>query len=775
MISSPASRSPARERRDDATRGPRNIPPLTRRAAATLLALTLLALVFPTAHAQPAPPHLGFVYPAGAQPGTKVTVQVGGQNLGGTAAALLSGGNAEIRVAGYERPLTQREINDLREEAQRLQDKRAAARKEGQPAFTTADEARVAEIRQLLASRGNRQTTAAIADTVTLEISLPPGSPPGERELRLKTPGGLSNPLVFCIGQPAEISAAAITSTTARPPRVSGKRGSDIALPATINGQILPGEVDRYQFAARKGQRLTFVVRARALIPYLADAVPGWFQPTLAIRDERGRELAYSDDYRFAPDPVIACEIPADGTYLLEIKDALFRGREDFVYRIAAGELPLITSVFPLGGAVDGRTSVELHGWNLPQDRLVVDAGGRGAGALLLSVVREGVFSNSVRFAVDRTPDRLAPETDEDDAAPAPVELPVILNGRIERAGDEDRFRFSGRAGDTIVAEVMARRLGSPLDSVLTLCDAAGRPLATNDDAEDKAAGLLTHHADSQIIHRLPADGAYTLRIADAQRKGGVEYGYRLRLGPPQPGFELRVVPSSINVRAGGTVPVTVYALRRDGFTGEIALGLQDAPAGFAVSGGRIPPGADSVTLTLTAPPQPREETLPVRLAGRATINGAAVTRAAVPADDMMQAFAYHHLVPARELRICVVGRGSTPRWINPGVVRLTPGKAARVRVAVASGKDPRTFTFELVEPPPGVTVAKVTCANGTAEILLECDPARAKAGAAGNLILQAFAERPGQAKAGQRAQRSLVGTLPALPFEIAPALHASL
>jgi hypothetical protein len=31
-------------------------------------------------------------------------------------------------------------------------------------------------------------------------------------------------------------------------------------------------------------------------------------------------------------------------------RDALYRGREDFVYRIAIGELPFVTDIFPLGG-----------------------------------------------------------------------------------------------------------------------------------------------------------------------------------------------------------------------------------------------------------------------------------------------------------------------------------------------------------------------------------------------------------------------------------------
>jgi len=53
------------------------------------------------------------------------------------------------------------------------------------------------------------------------------------------------------------------------------------------------------------------------------------------------------------------------------------------------------------------------------------------------------------------------------------------VNGRIDQPGDWDVFRFQGRAGQAIVAEVYARRLDSPLDSVLKLTDAKGQQLAS--------------------------------------------------------------------------------------------------------------------------------------------------------------------------------------------------------------------------------------------------------------------------------------------------------
>ena len=81
-----------------------------------------------------------------------------------------------------------------------------------------------------------------------------------------------------------------------------------------------------------------------------------------------------------------------------------------------------------------------------------------------------------------------------------------------------------------------------------------------------RAPGLQTHYADSYLRVTLPAAGSYYLYLGDAQHQGGPEYAYRLRLGPPRPDFALRVVPSSLTVRGGMSVPFTVYALRKDGF-----------------------------------------------------------------------------------------------------------------------------------------------------------------------------------------------------------------
>ena len=130
------------------------------------------------------------------------------------------------------------------------------------------------------------------------------------------------------------------------------------------------------------------------MIPYMADAVPGWFQPVLALYDAKGKEVAYDDDYRFKPDPVIFFEVPKDGEYVLAIYDAIYRGREDFVYRITIGELPFVTSIFPLGGR-RGRTGhrSSMKGWNLEGAELTPPPTGRAAGRLSDRRPQDGVAS----------------------------------------------------------------------------------------------------------------------------------------------------------------------------------------------------------------------------------------------------------------------------------------------------------------------------------------------------------------------------------------------
>ena len=772
-------------------------------------------------------PHIGYVYPAGGRQGTTFQVAVGGQYLAGAGGATISGGVARVAVVEGEKQLTMAQANEIREKVRKL----SAAKPD---AGTRAEIIHLQwQLARFMNMEMRRRANPAIGETVLLQITLAPDAEPGRRELRLETPRGVSNPLVFCVGRLPEFceKEAEIPVEPRRnrgPTAFPSKPDTNITLPAVVNGRIIPreaivpvnsvdrftpGDVGRYRFEARKGQRLVAAASARDLIPYLADAVPGWFQATLALYDAKGKELAYDDDYRYHPDPVLFCTIPEDGQYVLEIKDALYRGRADFVYRIAVGELPFITSIFPLGGPAGRQTTVKLAGWNLPVGELTMDARGKAPGVYPLSVRNGDLISNTVPFAVDALPQCLEKEPNDSLATAQPVTLPVIVNGRVDRPGDWDVFRFEGRAGNRIVAEVSARRLDSPLDSVLRLTDAAGKQLAFNDDHEDRSDGLSTHHADSLIDFTLPADGTYYLHLGDAAHQGGPEYGYRLRISAPRPDFELRVVPSAINAVAGRLRPVTVFAVRKDGFTGDIALGWKDVPAGFSLSGGLLPAGQDQVRVTVTVPPMPSSEPVRVHMEGRATIAGREVVRTAVAADEMMQAFAYKHLVAAEELTVAVFGgaqnRGKAAaggadagkpagsgKPANSGKpagggkpagapaatrrpfrgamailgdqpVKIPTGGTVDVRITAPQFVARSEIQVELSDPPEGIAVDHVSRFETGLAIVLRGD-GKAKPGLKGNLIANVIEKRTTTAKDGRTVtNRAPLGMLPAIPFEV--------
>ena len=191
-------------------------------------------------------------------------------------------------------------------------------------------------------SGDKKQLNAQLADVVLIEIVVAPKAAVGDRELRLGA-GRVDQPAAFPSGTPAgDLRAGADWA---------GNAGC-VGTQSTVSDQR-PDHArgcGPVSLSAQSGQRLVLEVQARSLIPYLADAVPGWFQATLAVYDTAGHELAFADDYRFNPDPVLLFEVPDNGEYQLEIRNALYRGREDFVYRIAVGESPFVTQVFPLGG-----------------------------------------------------------------------------------------------------------------------------------------------------------------------------------------------------------------------------------------------------------------------------------------------------------------------------------------------------------------------------------------------------------------------------------------
>lgn len=725
-------------------------------------------------------PHIGYIFPAGIQRGATREITVGGQFLDSTKELVVFGpSGVKGTVAKINKPLPQKRLAELsdylmearkkyRESGQRPAELKGLDREEAIARILKEAGATDEEIKSFLEIRKERanpkrQQNLQIAETVILKFEVAADAPLGPRELRLLTSQGVSNPLSFCVGSyPEKCKEGPLGKTV--------ETAMQVDLPAFVNGQILPGEVDHYAFQARRGAHLVVAVQARDLIPYLADAVPGWFQPVVALYDAKGREVAFARDYRFSPDPVFCFDVPESGPYLLEIRDALYRGREDFVYRITVGEVPFVTGIFPLGGRVGGPTVVDVSGWNLPFKKFILNPVSTEGIWTVPGLSNYRVISDTSSASENLTDVTEQERSHNNPKQAQPVTWPVIINGHIGAPGEVDVFSFYGIAGQKIVAEVQARRLGSPLDSWLKVTDAAEHQLAFNDDSEDLGAGLLTHKADSYLTFTPSISGTYYIQLGDTQRKGGPDYAYRLRISQPRPEFALRIAPSSINGRPGLSVPVTIYALRKDGFAGDITLALKDAPPGFSLDGGAIPAGQDKVRATITFPTDAGERPVNLTIEGNATIAGRKLIHRAVPAEDMLQAFAYHHLVPVDALVAVARGMGrNAPLGLiaGPGPLQLPVGGVGRIVFAVPQARQGRTFSFELTEPPEGIALGGISPTEKGMEISFRTDP-KVKPGSRGNLIVEVFIEQTPALKDGkpQPKNRFSVGFLPAIPFK---------
>ena len=292
---------------------------------------------------------------------------------------------------------------------------------------------------------------------------------------------------------------------------------------------------------------------------------------------------------------------------------------------------------------------VEPDGWNLGTANVTTPAQDAEAGFHWVTAKKGDMLTNRLPFALDTLPESLDQEPNSDPAKPQKVQLPLIVNGRIDQGDDCDVFQIDGKAGETVVAEVYARRLDSPLDSMLTLTDSKGKILAFNDDCEDPGVGLNTHHADSYLMVKLPADGTYCVHLRDTARQGGKDYAYRIRLSAPRPDFALRSVPSMVALRGKNTSAVTVFAIRKDGFDGDIKLTLKDPPQGFAASPVILKKGAETVRFNVRTTLRAAEEPVRLTVEGTAQIGDQEVVHRVVPAEDRMQAFLWRHLLPAED------------------------------------------------------------------------------------------------------------------------------
>ncbi|MEJ7637945.1 MAG: pre-peptidase C-terminal domain-containing protein, partial [Singulisphaera sp.] len=408
-------------------------------------------------------------------------------------------------------------------------------------------------------------------------------------------------PASACIGSgssPRWASLPSSPSVSAHPEAAEAEPGDDpaglepITLPSTFVGTISrPADTDQFRFRAEEGQQLVFDPVAKSLASKL--------NAHLTLIDDRGGTLAEATPSEGGFDPVLTSTVPRDGTYILRVADTDYAGSGAHFYRIAAGSLPLVTSVFPLGVERGQTTSVHVLGPNLDGVSSVPMpvAPGLEPGAVIEVPVTlpEGhrpIGRRSV--VVAEGPQGVEAEPNDAPSEAGSIATPGGVSARIGREGDVDHFRFEARKGRRLIVEVFGRRLGTAIDPVIEILDARGgpvpravlRPVAQTEvafrDHDSTVAGIRLSQWNNLAIDDPVLIGRELIRIQDLPRNPDDNcvfwnaQGQRIGLLETtpehhpmgQPIYKVEVHPPGTTFPAGGVPPVTLNYRNDDGGPG---------------------------------------------------------------------------------------------------------------------------------------------------------------------------------------------------------------
>ena len=302
---------------------------------------------------------------------------------------------------------------------------------------------------------------------------------------------------------------------------------------------------------------------------------------------------------------------PREGNYYVELHDARFSKQAQNFYRLKMGSYSYAEGIFPLGGKRGEVTAVTLSGSDLKADvKTSVDLR-----QCLPNPTRSTRVPDSSRPPADLRGERSSGAHGTDRSAAL---CPSVVNGRVGKAGQVDRYKVRVDPGDKLLFELQARELGtSRLEGVITAYDAAGKKLDSAGDKplpEDVFAvqGTSRTSNDPFLNVTVPKDvHEITIAVEDLAQRGGPFYGYRLTTRRLAEDFQLSIGSAYVNVPAGGTTMINVFADRR-GYDGPIQIMIPDLPKGFILDGGIIPKETVDLnntrtfnrrgTLTITAP-----------------------------------------------------------------------------------------------------------------------------------------------------------------------------
>ena len=428
------------------------------------------------------------------------------------------------------------------------------------------------------------------SNSAKVKVTVGSAVPTGLHDYRLKTPNGAFVG-VFHVGS--------LPGGREVEPNNDIRRAQKIGLPAMMDGDIGGSDFDVYGFHAEEGQTLIFDVLGRRAGSSL-DA-------SLGLLDERGNELDFNDDYYIHKDPQLTFPVKRTGDYFIRVGgqgEGRRGGSGAASYRLLAGPFPLIRRLLPAGAQRGATTELRAAGVNLKDvDRVVLGDG--LAEGIVVSATAELL---TVRFDVPTSvpPGRywlhafagkleaplpvplIVSDLEEKLSTPArsraepqPVQAPAAYNGVLDRRRDAHFFTLDVRAGERLVFDVDAMKLGYLVDPIVAIYSLDGELIAFDDDRLQQN-GKQVPNLDPYLVYTFEKAGRFIVMLRDLAERGNPNYVYRLAIYPAEPDFDLKIMAPTITLYRGQTVELPVRVRRNGGWDTPIEVWAENLPAGVS-------------------------------------------------------------------------------------------------------------------------------------------------------------------------------------------------
>ena len=394
-------------------------------------------------------------------------------------------------------------------------------------------------------------------------------------------------------------------------PNNSLQTALELSANSLCNAALTRRAVDFYTFKGVTGKRVA--------VDCAAGGIDSKLNPVLILADAQGHDLMVN-----RTGGAIDYTPKADGPLVIKVQGLTFEGGPDCFYRLALREVPKDA---PLP--------------RQPQTQKV----------------------SAMSWPPQGLPEKAAMTETEPNNLPAQAQkitLPCDIAGSFYPAADVDTYEFTAKKGETWWVEVGSERLGLNTDPFVlvqqvkkdgakeTLTDVAelyaiAPPMKTSSngysyDGPPYDAGSPDVNGKFEVKE----DGTYRLQVRDLFGGTRNEPGniYRLLVRQAAPDFSLAAwavhmtlrngdraaLSKPMALRAGASMAFEVVVQRRDGFDGEIELGMEGLPSGVSAAGLKIGKGKSYGHMIISAAADAKPGFSLARITGHASIDGKTVT-----------------------------------------------------------------------------------------------------------------------------------------------------